>query len=132
MAYKVFISSTQKDLDLARDLARRLELAGVKVFSVDRAAVPAERIISDINRGMREADEVVVILTDDSVKSPGVISELGAAYSLHKRVTPLLVGVEDATIPPFLKRMSYIKYDDLHDYISRLQKRTAALEPNPA
>jgi hypothetical protein len=65
MAYKVFISSTLKDVDLARDLAHRLESAGIKVNSVDEAAVSGEAAPIKITRELSHADEVFVILTDE-------------------------------------------------------------------
>lgn len=131
MTYKVFISSLHNDLDFARDLARRLEAAGVRVFSVEQTAVSGESIITGINRGMREADEIVVILTEGSVNSPGIISEIGAAYSLHKRVTNVVIGLKDEELPPMVRQLRYLKSADLHDYISDLQKRIKISEPKP-
>lgn len=55
MAYKVFISSTMKDIDLARDLAHRLESTGIKVFSIDKA-VSGEAVPSKITRELSRAD----------------------------------------------------------------------------
>ena len=132
MAYKVFISATHKDMDLARDLAHRLEEAGVKVFSVEQTVVPGEQIVTKVNRGLRQADEVIVILTDSSINSPGVISEMGAAFGLHKRVTPVVVGIEPEDLPSLVKQMQYIRYADLYDYIAELKKRAKAPEPQPA
>jgi len=132
MAYKVFISSTLKDIDLARDLAHRLEEAGVKVFSVERSAVPGESIVAKVNRGLRQADEVIVILTDSSVNSPALIFEMGAASGLHKRVTPVVVGVKPEELPPMVKQMQYVRYADLHDYLADLKKRANASESQPA
>lgn len=132
MAYKVFISSAHKDLDLARDLARRLEEAGVKVFPVERSVVPAEGIVAKVNRGMRQADEVIVILTDHSVNNAAVIFEMGAAFGQHKRVTPVVMGVDPEELPPMVKQMQYIRYSDLHDYIADLEKRVNASESQAA
>jgi hypothetical protein len=125
MAYKVFISSTYKDIDLAKDLARRLEEAGVEVYSVDKAVV-GERLNVAISRGLSNADEVVVLLTDNSVSSSGLMFEIGAASSLRKRITPVLVGLEKNELPSIIKDMKYIKYPDLPKYLSDLERRTKA------
>src|SRR5688572_2770222 len=98
-SYKVFISSTQRDIDVARDLVRRLEEAGVRVFPIEDTSGPEEKAPS-VTRSLREADEVIVILTGNSVNSPNVIYEMGAASGLHKRVTPLVVNINDSEIPP--------------------------------
>jgi len=123
MAYRVFISAISKDIELARDLARRLEDVGAKVFPVEKSAISGERIETSFNRGLREADEVIVILTNNSVNSPGLMSELGAAYSLGKRVTPVALGVDYNDLPQIINRESYIRWSDLPMYISFLEKR---------
>ncbi len=126
MDYKVFINHTQRDSDLAMDLARRLQEAGVKVFPVEKSAVNGESVITTVNRGLREADEVIVIVTDSSVNSPGLNSQTGAALGRGKRVTPIVVGIEDDELPPFIGK--YVRYADLHEYIpivARRRPRTA-------
>jgi hypothetical protein len=119
--YKVFINHTQKDSDLAMDLARRLEEAGVKVFPVEKSAVNGESVITTINPALRKADEVIVIVTDSSVNSPGLNSQTGAALGLRKRVTRIVVGLEGNELPPFIGKTW--RYADLHKYIPSLAKR---------
>jgi hypothetical protein len=126
MAYKVFISSTLKDIDLARDLSRRLKEAGIDVYSVDKAAVPGEAIFNKTTVDLGRADEVLLILTDDSVDNPNLMYELGAATSLRKRVTPVIVGLDASKLPSLIKNMNYVKYPDLPKYISDLERRAKA------
>lgn len=129
MSYKVFISSTQRDIDVARDVVRRIEEAGVRVFPVKDRSVSKEKAAS-VTRSLREADEVIVILTDNSVNSPNVIYEMGAASGLHKRVTPLVVNVQDSEIPPFVKK--YVRFGELPSYIAELAKRAGRVTPQTA
>jgi len=131
LSYKVFISSTQKDSDLARDLARRLESAGVTVVSVGEAPAGA-RFKATIDRSLREADELVLIVSPDSVNSPSLVFAMGAAFSARKRVTPILVGIDRSELPTPLKYVSSVRYSDLQDYISEIAKRTAAPQPEVA
>lgn len=126
MEYKVFISSTVKDIDLARDLAQRIKGVGVKVYSVEKNAVAGESIVKKINRDLRDADEVIILLTDSSINNPGLISEIGAAFGLGKQVTPVVLGVGTGEIPSIIKQMNYIKYDQLSKYISNLERRVKA------
>jgi len=123
MSYKVFISSTSRDIDVARDLARRINEAGVRVFPVEETAMRGEDVAASVTRELRDADEVIVILTDNSINSPNVLYEMGAASGLHKRVTPLVVNVRDSEIPPFVKE--YVRFAELPDYIAELAKRAA-------
>ena len=121
MAHKVFISHTQRDNDLAHDLATRLEEVGAKVFSVDKSALPSDKVIRPVNRGLREADEVIVILSSASLTSPGVFSELGAAFSLDKLVTQIVVGLEDNELPSFIS--NFARYSDVGNVIADIAKR---------
>jgi hypothetical protein len=123
MAYKVFISAADKDIDLARDLAHRLEEAGVKVSKPVRIARVGETVATAINRYLRGANEVVVLLTRSSIDDQLVLFEMGAALGLYKRVTPVVVGLEAQSLPPFVRRMPYVRYADLHSYIAGLKRR---------
>lgn len=125
MAYKVFISSALKDIDLARDLSRRLQEIDITVYPLDETVQPIGATMG-IGQDLSHADEVFLILTDNSVGNPYLMYELGAASSLRKRVTPIIVGLEPSKLPSLLKGLKYIKYPDLSKYISVLEKRSKA------
>jgi hypothetical protein len=126
MAYKVFISSALKDIDLVRDLTHRLESAGVEVNSIGKSTVSAETVSTKVTKALSDADEVLVILTTESVDNPSLMFELGVASSMRKIVTPVVVGLEPAKVPSLIKNLKYIKYPDLGRYIADLEKRTKA------
>ena len=65
-------------------------------------------------------------LTDNSVDNPNLMYEFGAATSLRKRVTPVIVGLDASKLPSLLKNMNYVKYPDLPKYISDLEKHARA------
>src|SRR5437868_13832615 len=111
MSYQIFISHDYRDSELARDLARRLKEAGARVFVLGDE-ISGGAILPSINRALREADEVVILLTDNSANNSNVMYELGVADSLDKRVTPVIVneGVEQRL--PMIGR-HFIKYTDL-------------------
>jgi flavin-dependent dehydrogenase len=125
MPYSVFISSTRDDLELARDLARRLKEAGVKVYPVEKSSTPGYNILSKFKKQLHEADEVIVLLTGKSIESPGIFSEIGAAHSLNKRVTPVLVNVEPRELPPFISK-NFVKFAELPGYIADVKQRAEA------
>lgn len=123
---KVFISSTRKDLDLAKDLARRLQQKGLQIFTEEDAKRPGDNWVTPIERRLRLSDEVIVLLTDHALANARMMSELGAAYALNKKVTPVLVGVTVDDLPPFLKTLPFIKYAELEDYLSQFKTRNGA------
>lgn len=127
MSYKIFISSSVKDMDLARDLAQRLEEAGVEVSLGGIGGGRFTDVFSNqLTKPLSSVDELMVILTENSVDSEWLMFELGAASSLRKRVTPVIVGLETNKLPSLIRSMNYIKYPDLARYINDLEKRTKA------
>ena len=123
MSYKAFISSTVEDLDLARDLAQRLESAGVTVKPVGSMTAAGEVVFTKIRRDLRQADEIFVIVTSDSVHNSNLMFEMGAASSLKKRVTPVIVGLKPTEVPSLIKNMRHIQYPKLADYVKSLEER---------
>ncbi|MDZ7343678.1 MAG: toll/interleukin-1 receptor domain-containing protein [candidate division KSB1 bacterium] len=121
---KVFISSTQKDWDLAKDLARRLHNIGLQVLAEEETERPGKGG-STINRGLRHlrmSDEVILLLTEEASANEKIIFEIGAALSLQKKITPIIVGVDKEKLPPLLKNLNYIKYAEVEDYLSKRKK----------
>jgi nucleoside 2-deoxyribosyltransferase len=127
MPYKVFISSARRDIDLARDLAKRLEKAGLTVSLPIGSSDTGEDVRAKINSELHKADEVIVILTPNSLDSKWLLFEMGVATSLDKQLTPLVQGVEPKELPPIIKQMDYVKYADLERYISKLKQRANSL-----
>jgi TIR domain-containing protein len=123
VSYKAFISSTVEDLDLARDLAQRLESAGVTVKPVGSMTAAGEVVFTKIRRELRQADEIFVIVTNDSVHNSNLMFEMGAASSLKKRVTPVIVGLKPTEVPSLIKNMRHVQYPELADYIKNLEER---------
>jgi len=125
MAYSVSISSSYKDRDLARDVARRVKEAGVSVTSevTLSAGSEYEKIIMD---QLKNADEIIVILSGNSVDNLWMMFEIGAASSLRKKITPVVVGLEQEELPPVIKQLKYIRYNEVSDYISKLERGAQA------
>lgn len=126
MSYKIFISASYKDRALARDLMKRLREAGVSVAhseSALSAGSPDEKIFM---RLLKDADEMIVLLTNNSVDDFWRMFEIGAASSLRKQITPVIVGLEETELPPVIRQLKYIGYDQLSKYISTIEKRAKA------
>jgi len=131
MPYQVLISSAPRDRDLAENLAQSVRDAGASVLSVVQTPTRGETIDFDLRRLLRKADEVVLILTDRSLNDPYLLYEMGAAYSLHKRVIPILVGIEEAEIPPLIAQFRFVRYSDLRGYLSELEQRASSSAGDP-
>src|SRR5918992_1159564 len=98
MSYRVYISHSAKDSELAKDLSNRLAKEGIE------ATFTPSPDITDSSSGMRamiqqrvrESDEVIVLLTNNAADSYWVSYGMGVADSMDKRQTPVVVnlGVE--------------------------------------
>ena len=126
MAHKVFISASHKDRDLARDLEHRLHDAGVPVIYSELTLSAGSNYEKDFLNLLKSADEIIVILSSNSVDNFWTMYEIGAASSLRKKVTPVVVGLDDKELPPVIKQLEHIRYDELSDYISKLERTAQA------
>ena len=125
MNYRVFISYSAKDEELAKDLERRLRDAGVEVFLSDSKISAGEGWRRKIFKTLSQANEVVMLLTDNSANSPWIRYEMGVADSLEKRLTPVVVNEGVEQLVPMLGKQ-FIRYADLPKYISSLKRRAEA------
>jgi hypothetical protein len=126
MAYKVFITSAPKDIDLVRDLTQRLEDLGIEAHSayeVGKTSSTTKTGKKALKNALKSADEIFLILTNESMDDPNLMFFLGAFVA---RVTPVVVGMETSKIPSLIKSLKYVRYPDLSRYITNLGRRTRA------
>jgi hypothetical protein len=123
---KVFLSSTRNDLDLARDLTRRLKGKGLQVFTDEKIEEPGEELVQLLQRRLRDSDEVIFLLTQNSMTSEKIMFEIGAALSLRQKITPIVVGIRADELPPMIKHLPYVRYAEVTDYLAKLKKRNGA------
>jgi hypothetical protein len=109
--YDVFISYSHKDEELAKELRQLLEARDLKCFmsSMDiRSGDPWAEAIRD---ALVDAQELLLVITPDSIKSRWVMCEGGAGWALGKRMVPALLEVEPDLLPEPIKRHQAKKID---------------------
>lgn len=121
MAYNIFISCDSKDTDLARDLSKRLEKAGATVtlstHKMDKPDGVKERVES-----MTKADEIICLVTKNSIDGKRLLFDMGVATTMRKRLTSVILGLKPKDLPDIMRNLEFIKYEDLERYISRLRR----------
>lgn len=122
MSYKVFIGSTRADLALAQDLAQRLKAVGVQVAPVKKTTAIGDEVPGTVNPALREADEVIFIMTNEAGDNPGLLTEIGMAFGMKKRVTPVVVHSDPKRLPS-IAGWQPVRYADLTKYIAQLAER---------
>jgi hypothetical protein len=126
MAHKIFVSSSYKDRDLARDLTRRLREAGVHPTYSELTLTAGSDFEKAFMDQLKSADEMIVILSSNSVDNLWMMFEIGAASSLRKKITPVVVGLDKEQLPQAIQQLKYVKYDKLADYIADIERQAQA------
>lgn len=85
-AGKVFLSFSQEDSSVAARLTRALRDRDVEVWNSEDSIEFGESISAVLRNMISDSNLVVVLLSSDSVDSPGVLFEAGAAMGQDKDV----------------------------------------------
>jgi hypothetical protein len=127
-----FLSHSHADKEIARRLANDIRSAGIRVWFDEAELGIGDSLIHSISRAIDESDFLLVLLSDDSVKSQWVTREVDVALTgeiAGKNVAVLPLLVTDCEIPPFLRGRISGDFRDGANYqgeLSRLLKRLGA------
>jgi YVTN family beta-propeller protein len=129
MSKHIFISYSKKDRDFAWKLADDLEKRGFKIW-IDRAISGGEEWRQSIEGALKEAGEVIVVLSPNAVSSDWVMHEGSVAYGLGKTLYPVLMAPV-GKLPIWVEKFQYTDFVGV-DYDTALEELVAALTPpNP-
>ena len=105
---QVFLSYTQENAAVMRQIRNSLCREGLTVWTNTIDIQTGETFEAAIKHGIEQADNLVYLLSPDSLKSAYCQQELNYALSLNKRIIPVLVSsVEPEQIPPALRCLHY-------------------------
>ncbi len=111
MPYKVFISHSSRDQGLVISLANLLSKFGVEVSVAEWYLAPGESIDTKVFREIDTSNCVVVLLTQEGVRSTWVQQEIGYALKIPKRIIPLVEKGTDIGDLGALQGKEYIEYN---------------------
>lgn len=127
---KIFISYSNEDSNFANKLASDLSLMDIDIFFAKLAIKVGDSIVEKINKALEAYDNLVVILSRNSVNSDWVKREINSTLMRQLanrkiKIKPILL--EDCIIPPLL---SDIKYADFREsYNLGLKELIDSFEP---
>jgi hypothetical protein len=123
--YTVFISHATVDKFLAKVLCERIEAIGAVAFRDDRDIEGGDSIPLAIKNAIRECNELVVLLTPQSMKRDWVRFEVGIAFGLECRIVPLFYHVVPEQAPAIIReyRGFHLNLNEFEDYLADLKKR---------
>jgi len=123
--YQVFLSHATADKWVAKVLCEKIEVVGASTFRDDRDINGGNDIPEEIRRQIKHSQEIVVLLTPESVGREWVLLEIGAAWGWRKnfRIVPILYHVDIDPIPTIIKAKKAININDFDNYLSEVSRR---------
>ena len=121
--YDLFISYSTRDSKAARKINDTAEANGLTCFLAERDLKGGDEWADRIREALNNSREVVILVTPNSVESLWVQRELGAAWVLTKRITPILLNYAVKALPDFYKSKQCRKYRDLEKFCDEVLKR---------
>lgn len=120
--YVVFLSHSAKDIWIATIIAEKVSALGAHPWLDEKDLEGGDVIVEEIRRGIDACHEAVVLVSHHSVASQWVPFEIGAAWSQHKRVTPVLINIEPEAMAP-IKGIKAISINQLESFFGQLKAR---------
>lgn len=120
--YRVFISHSSLDKWVAERIAEKVAEAGADYWLDVRDLPGGGDIRREINQGVHECQEVIILFSSNSVDSPWVSFEIGAAYAKRKHLTPILNNVNYNNIQ-LIQGIKAIELNNFAQYLNELKKR---------
>jgi len=105
---KIFLSYSRKDEPFVEELYKRLTRDGIDCFFDKESILWGTNWVLELEKGIDEADILVLILSPDFCASEWTRIELSSArlkdpIGLKRRIRPLILKPCDNDIPPFLR-----------------------------
>ena|ERR1700674_4937237 len=123
MALRIFISYARLDRDLAEDLRSRLENVSDDITLVSPETQPGHDWSAALLSQLKKADEILVLLTPNSLQSSNVLLAVGAGIGLQKKIIPIVVGLDAAALPGWVRETPFVRYSDLNTYLLELVQK---------
>ncbi len=110
---QVFICCADNNLKLMEKIATTLMRESFTVWTKTKDIYSGAYSTSAIRRGIEEADNVIYLMSGDSLQSENCQMEISYALSLKKRIIPLLIAeINTELIPPELRSLERINFTD--------------------
>jgi len=123
----IFFSYSRSDSDFALKLANDIQHSGQKIW-IDKSDIkPGQHWHREIQKALKNARSILVILSRSSVDSENVLNEIYYAIDMRKNIIP--IKINECEMPYGLHRLHYIDFrgnyneslNQLLDTLSTLQ-----------
>ena len=131
---KIFISHSTQDLQIVRELEKRLDNYGYQAIIAEDIPEPGAILEEKFKAKIREANIFLAILTEDSIRSKWVLLETEYAKQIGKKLVPL--KEQNLNYETSIEWVEFSKYDDpditfqkVMEAIRKIQPSTSPLAP---
>ncbi|HEY0544105.1 MAG TPA: toll/interleukin-1 receptor domain-containing protein [Pyrinomonadaceae bacterium] len=121
--YTVFISHSSKDIFIAEQIVKEIERSGVDCKIDKRDFEGGGNIWDEINKAVRESQEVLILFTSNSKNAEWVSFEVGAASQLKRQIIPILYNVKYEKLKIIAGRIAIELNTGFSKYLTDLTKR---------
>ena len=115
--YDVFLSYSSKNQKEADFIIEDIKKLGGIVFCSSKSLKPGQDFSIEIQTAIKNSKELWILCSPDSIKSYWVVTELGAAWILGKKIIPILHHCGHDLLPDRLKNVQCINLNEVKDYV---------------
>jgi hypothetical protein len=129
MTLKVFISHSNKDIDIVKKLEAKMKQEGFKAYIAEEIKQPGKYLPKKVQDLICKSDCVLVLYTKNASRSKWVNQEIGYALAVNKPLIPIVE--KDVSYLGMLIGLEFILFDRKNpneaititiDYLKKLQK----------
>jgi hypothetical protein len=122
---KVFICHSSLDRWVARRLSQDLVALGATTFLDEKDIQTGDSIDDTIHKHLKDADEMLILLSPAAMSSTWVLLEVGGARALEKRLVPILLHVGPNDLPSVISKGLARDLNDVDKYYDEVRSRLA-------
>lgn len=136
MKHSIYISYSNRDANIAQEIATAIEASGIKCWIAKRDILPGSQWGEEITHAIKKSSLLLVILSSNSASSNMVGHEVEVAYKQNIKIVPVLVEKirMSYSLSHILDRI--VSFDaselPLNQYLPKLVEELHALIPSKA
>ena len=110
---EVFISYSEEDGEITQKIANTLKRESLTIWTNKTDIKAGAEFQKQINKGIEEADNLIYLISANSLRSRYCQQEIEYALANNKRIVPLLVEkIQLETIPPEILTLQFIDFTE--------------------
>lgn len=109
MAFRVFVSYSTRDINLAQELRVGMAAAGGEVFLAEYSLAPGQSLPAGIIRAIEACDLFLLLWSTNAKDSDWVPQEIGIAKAHGKSIMPVVLH-EGIELGGFIKDLKYLQW----------------------